>query len=156
MKYIKSFDQKIIKTGKPILIALQTFFNESLPNNFYIKKTSDEYLNFKDTNINTNRNVCQIYVQTLNDNAKIHIAHFKIYPNNFNIAIEYLIDIFNNSNIPINIEYNTVADIKMIPKDRNYYTIKFNKKYYMDILNLINNIPTDEMSIRFNANKYNI
>lgn len=150
MKYIKTYETKI--SQKSLIEALNTFFVNSLPDNFTIKLYSGT-LNIQDINIKKN-NVGYVYVQgTQKSEFDIHLSCRTIESPDFNIVAKYIIDKLKDYNIPIKIDYK---DKPWLYNEQ--YIITFRSEFFEDIINMLNDLTDakEDLSILMSANKYNL
>lgn len=149
MKYIKTYEAKI--NQKTLLEALNTFLVNSLPDKFTVKLYNGT-LNIKDINIKKN-NVGFVYVQgSQKTEFKIHLSCRTIESSDFNVVAKYIIDKLKDYNIPILIDSEEHSDWLYNQK----YLISFDTEYFENIINMLNDLPTEDLSILIGANKYNL
>jgi hypothetical protein len=148
MKYIKTFEGKITQTA--LLTAIYNFLTRALPEHFTIKMYQGT-ISIKDTSIpKYKKTVGYIFISNPGSDYEIHLSSRTLEGSNIDIAANYIT--YKIGKLAFDIEKDEQPEWLY----NNHTTITFERKNFEDIVDLINSLPTDELSIMMIANKYNL
>jgi hypothetical protein len=148
MKYIKTYEAAI--SNKSVINAIANFLQRALPDNFKLKVYRGT-INIDDKNIkNKIHNMGLFYIlENVVSNLELHLCYRTKEGSNIDIAVKYIVDQLQNISLIKYEEHNQWSFNKS-------YIATFDSNDLEDIINLFNNLPSEDLNIFMTANKFNL
>ena len=147
MKHLKEYEY--IVTLKTLSETINKSLNRILPDKYTIRFYNNTS-NIKDINIKKH-NAGYIY-SSVRPNFILNLCSHTLNGSDFNLVCEFIIYKIKSNNV--------IIDVKREINDTwNYndnYTVLISIKYFKDIINIFNQLTSEDLEIFINSKKYNI